>query len=86
MRGETWGHLTYRNTFRVGYPDKLIFSPRDDKHHVHRRLPANPGTWIKAHTANAAVMVSHDRRRDLVTRDQRPARSDDRQSRGHVPL
>jgi len=59
-RGETWGHLTYRNTFRVGYPDKLIFSPRDDRTMFICGSHANPGTWIKLHTADAAVMVSHD--------------------------
>jgi photosystem II stability/assembly factor-like uncharacterized protein len=58
--GERWDHLTYRNTFRIGYPDKLIFSPRDDRTMFICGSHANPGTWIKLHTADAAVMVSHD--------------------------
>lgn len=29
-RGETWDHVTGRN-FRIGYPDQLLFSPRDDR-------------------------------------------------------
>ena len=60
IAAQTWGHLTYRNTFRIGYPDKLIFSPRDDKTMFIAGSHANPGTWIKLHTADAAVMVSHD--------------------------
>lgn len=58
--GESWGHLTYRNTFRIGYPDKLIFSPQDDRTMFICGSHANPGTWIKLHTADAVVMVSHD--------------------------
>jgi len=58
--GESWGHLTYRNTFRIGYPDKLIFSPQDDRTMFICGSHANPGTWIKLHTADAAIMVSHD--------------------------
>ena len=58
--GDSWSHLTYRNTFRIGYPDKLIFSPQDDRTMFVCGSHANPGTWIKLHTADAAVMVSHD--------------------------
>lgn len=58
--GEHWDHLTYRDKFRIGYPDKLIFSPSDDRAVFICGSLANPGTWIKLHTANAAVMVSHD--------------------------
>lgn len=58
--GESWEHLTYRNTFRIGYPDKLIFSPQDDRTMFICGSHANPGSWIKLHTADAAVMVSHD--------------------------
>jgi photosystem II stability/assembly factor-like uncharacterized protein len=59
-RGETWAHLTRRNEFRIGYPDKLIFSPQDDRTMFICGSFSNPGTWISLHTANAAVMVSHD--------------------------
>jgi len=58
--GETWAHLTQRNSFRIGYPDRLIFSPRDDRTMFLCGSHANPGTWISLHTANAAVMVSRD--------------------------
>jgi len=58
--GESWDHLTERNSFRIGYPDKLIFSPADDRTIFICGSHANPGTWISLHTANAAVMVSRD--------------------------
>lgn len=58
--GDTWAHLTYRHQFRIGYPDKLIFSPLDDRTMFMCGSSENPGTWIKLHTANATVMVSHD--------------------------
>jgi photosystem II stability/assembly factor-like uncharacterized protein len=57
--GETWVHLTNRG-FRLGYPDKLIFSPRDDRTMFMCGSMSNPGTWIKLHTANATVLVSRD--------------------------
>jgi photosystem II stability/assembly factor-like uncharacterized protein len=58
--GETWAHLTHRSSFRIGYPDRLIFSPHDDRTMFLCGSHANPGTWISRHTANAAVMVSRD--------------------------
>jgi photosystem II stability/assembly factor-like uncharacterized protein len=57
--GESWVHLTDRG-FRIGYPDKLIFSPRDDRTMFMCGSFSNPGTWIKLHTANATVMASRD--------------------------
>jgi photosystem II stability/assembly factor-like uncharacterized protein len=57
--GETWTHLTERVS-RVGYPDKLIFSATDDRTMFMCGAMANPGTWIKSHSANAAVLVSRD--------------------------
>jgi photosystem II stability/assembly factor-like uncharacterized protein len=57
--GESWTHLTARG-FRIGYPDKLIFSPRDDRTMFMCGSMANPGTWIARHTANATVMASGD--------------------------
>jgi photosystem II stability/assembly factor-like uncharacterized protein len=57
--GDSWTHLTERVS-RLGYPDKLIFSPADDRTMFMCGAHANPGTWIKLHTANATVLVSHD--------------------------
>lgn len=59
--GDNWAHLTHRREFRIGYPDKLIFSPLDDRTMFMCGSSENPGTWITLHTANATVMVSHDR-------------------------
>jgi photosystem II stability/assembly factor-like uncharacterized protein len=58
--GDTWDHLTYRHKFRIGYPDKLIFSPLDDRTMFMCGSSENPGTWIRLHTANATAMVSRD--------------------------
>jgi photosystem II stability/assembly factor-like uncharacterized protein len=58
--GDNWAHLTHRHEFRIGYPDKLIFSPLDDRTMFMCGSSENPGTWIKLHTANATVMVSRD--------------------------
>jgi len=58
--GETWEQMTQRRTFRLGYPDKLIFSPRDDRTMYMCGSLGNPGTWIQLHTADATVMVSRD--------------------------
>jgi photosystem II stability/assembly factor-like uncharacterized protein len=57
--GKSWVHLTGRN-FRIGYPDKLIFSPLDDRTMFMCGSFGNPGTWIKLHTANSTVLVSRD--------------------------
>ena len=59
--GENWTHLTERHGFRIGYPDKLIFAPDDDRTMYMCGSMGNPGTWIELHTANATVLVSHDR-------------------------
>ncbi len=58
--GKNWDHVTSRHGFPIGYPDKLIFSPTDDRTIYMAGSFSNPGTWIKSHTANAAVLVSHD--------------------------
>lgn len=57
--GDSWVHLTERVS-RLGYPDKLIFSPSDDRTMFMCGAKANPGTWITLHSANAAVLVSRD--------------------------
>ena len=58
--GESWAQLARRGNFRLGYPDKLIFSPGDDRTMYMCGSLGNPGTWIELHAANATVMVSHD--------------------------
>ena len=58
--GENWEQLTQRGKFRLGYPDKLIFSPQDDRTMYICGSHDNPGTWITLHTANATVMKSTD--------------------------
>jgi photosystem II stability/assembly factor-like uncharacterized protein len=58
--GEHWEQLTQRGKFRLGYPDKLIFSPEDDRTMYICGSHDNPGTWITRHTANATVMRSTD--------------------------
>jgi photosystem II stability/assembly factor-like uncharacterized protein len=59
-RGETWINLTYREGFRIGYPDRLIFSPLDDRTMYMCGAFSNPGTWISLHRANPTVLVSRD--------------------------
>jgi photosystem II stability/assembly factor-like uncharacterized protein len=59
-RGERWTHLTRDHDFPVGYPDRLIFSPVDDRTLFMCGAFSNPGTWFQSHTANATVIVSHD--------------------------
>ena len=58
--GDTWAQVTPRHGFRLGYPDKLIFAPNDNRTMYMCGSLENPGTWISKHTANATVMVSHD--------------------------
>ncbi len=57
--GGTWTHLTDRE-FRVGCPDKLIFLPGDESSLIICGAHRDPGSWIRQHTANPGVMISHD--------------------------
>jgi len=57
--GETWQHMTQRYD-RVGYPDKLIFSPVDDRTVYMCGSHRFPGMWISEKEARATVQVSHD--------------------------
>jgi photosystem II stability/assembly factor-like uncharacterized protein len=59
--GETWINLTHRDGFRIGYPDRVIFSPNDDRTMFMCGAFTNPGTWISLHRANATVLMSRDR-------------------------
>lgn len=58
--GDTWTHLTYDRGLAVGYPDRIIFSPLDDRTLYMCGAFSNPGTWISLHAANAKVLVSRD--------------------------
>ncbi len=57
--GETWEHLTDR-TFRIAYPDQLVFSPEDDRTMLMSGAASNPGKWRESHHAGATVMRSRD--------------------------
>jgi photosystem II stability/assembly factor-like uncharacterized protein len=58
--GETWT-LIVDNSFRVGYPDHLIVSPRDGNTMFIAGAKANPGTWRQTHRAEGTIMLSRDR-------------------------
>jgi photosystem II stability/assembly factor-like uncharacterized protein len=57
--GKNWERLTDLQ-FRIGYPDKLIFSPADDRTMFMAGAIGNPGTWIKSKSASPSIMVSRD--------------------------
>lgn len=57
--GETWEHLTGR-TFRIAYPDQLIFSPEDDRVLFMSGAEKDPGVWRTSHHANSTVLRSRD--------------------------
>jgi len=59
--GEDWVNLTNRDGFPIGYPDRVIFSPLDDRTLYMCGAATVPGKWIRSHRANATVLVSHDR-------------------------
>jgi len=60
--GLTW-KLEVDNTFRIGYPDHLIVSPRDGNTMFMAGAKANPGTWRQSHRADGTIMLTHDRAR-----------------------
>ncbi|HXQ54035.1 MAG TPA: hypothetical protein VN802_23275 [Stellaceae bacterium] len=60
--GETWT-LIVDNSFRVGYPDHLIVSPRDGDAMIMSGARANPGTWRQTHRAEGTIVRSTDRGR-----------------------
>lgn len=63
--GERWERLT-RSDFRIGYPDHLIVSPRDDRELFLAGASADPTTWHDSHRADGTVMRSPDRGRTWV--------------------
>lgn len=57
--GQSWEHLTDR-TYRVAYPDALLFSPLDDSELFMAGSAGSPGRWQETHHAKAAIMRSRD--------------------------
>ena len=57
--GETWEHLTDR-TWRIAYPDALVFSPFDDSELFMAGSAGSPGRWPQTHHADAAIARSRD--------------------------
>jgi photosystem II stability/assembly factor-like uncharacterized protein len=57
--GETWEQLTDR-TYRIAYPDALLFSPLDDSVLFMAGSAGSPGRWPQTHDADAAIMRSRD--------------------------
>ena len=60
--GESWERLT-DSSFRIGYPDQLLFSPVDDGTLFMSGSARDPSTWRQSHDANATVLRSRDRGR-----------------------
>ena len=58
--GATWARMTVSSAFRIGYPNQIIFSPEDDRTMYMCGASGNPGTWVRRHTAEPTIMVSHD--------------------------
>jgi hypothetical protein len=58
--GETWT-LIIDNSFRVGYPDHLIVSPRDGDTMFMAGAGKDPGTWQTSHDAETTIVRSRDR-------------------------
>lgn len=57
--GQTWEHLTTRNS-RIGYPDQLLLSPRDEKTMFMSGSAQSPNFWRESHVANAAIARTRD--------------------------
>ena len=57
--GATWEQLTDR-TYRIAYPDALLFSPEDDSVLFMAGSAGSPGRWPQTHDADAAIMRSRD--------------------------
>lgn len=74
--GETWEHLT-TDGFRVGYPDHLVVSPRDEQVMFMSGAVGNPFTWRKTGRAEGTVMRTRDGGRswDFANRGMPPGRA-----------
>jgi photosystem II stability/assembly factor-like uncharacterized protein len=58
--GETW-QLLVDNSFRIGYPDHLIVSPRDGNTMFMAGAKNDPGKWQTSHRAETTIVRTHDR-------------------------
>ena len=61
--GESWEQLTDR-FYRIGYPDHLVVSPRDDNELFMSGAGEDPSQWRKTKVAHGTVMRSSDRGRN----------------------
>ncbi len=57
--GTTWTKLTGAE-FKIGYPDHLIVSPRDEETIFVSGAATSPNIWRETHAARAVVMRSSD--------------------------
>jgi photosystem II stability/assembly factor-like uncharacterized protein len=60
--GETW-KLIVDNSFRIGYPDHLLVSPRDGDTMFMAGAANDPGKWLSSHRAEGTIARSSDRGR-----------------------
>lgn len=58
-QGRTFEHVTNRE-FRVGYPDQMVFSPRDDRVMFMAGSSHHPGSWRQSHQADSTVIRTRD--------------------------
>ena len=58
--GATWEHWTSRTAEIGGYPDMLVYHPKQPDLMVIAAAQDNPGTWRKTHFAGARISRSHD--------------------------
>ena len=57
--GTNWRHLTDRS-FRIGYPDHLVFSPSDDRVMFMSGAVLDPTSWRRSKQAKGTVLRSRD--------------------------
>lgn len=58
-RGASWTQLT-DSSFRIGYPDQLLFAPDDANRMFVSGGFATPNFWVEQKTAKGTVMISED--------------------------
>lgn len=57
--GESWTQLT-DSSFRIGYPDQLVYAPDDARRMFVAGGFATPNFWVEQKTAKGTVMISED--------------------------
>lgn len=58
--GTTWGHWASRTAEIGGYPDMLVYHPKQPDLMLIAAAHDNPGSWRKTHFAGARISRSHD--------------------------